>query len=634
MPKIKSNKQIEMFSKARLVFVCFIVCIVLCSIVGRLYYLHVVRSDTSLVETEKQRKRVTKLMSKRGNITDANKNLLATSSPLIIVGVDPETFKYQLAKDNGIPIKKAVKMSLEQLREYSPSEDTTARLKKVAEILEVPYNDFYSKLISKGHWVKIKEIEDEATLKEILNCRVKAVCFNREYIRRYPSASLLSHIIGYVNKSFVPQMGVEKQFNFYLNGQDGWIETERDARRAEQPQFRTRKVEAVDGHNVELTIDIVLQEIVQRQMSKIVATFNPQNAAIIVSDPSTGYILAMANHPNFDPNKYYEYDAKVDKRFVNYSIYEQYEPGSTFKIVPVAAALNESIIGPDNIFDCTQTSMTYQGKPRRLPKDDHPLGKNATVRDIIKKSSNRGSALIGGKLGGKKLVDYAKAFGFGTRTEIGLTPESRGHIIPIKNWDGLTITRMPIGHSVSATPLQIHCAMAVIANQGVYMRPQLVKRVYNNKNETILNYSPLAERRVISPKVASLMAEMLSEVPTKTGTARRAAIKGFKVAGKTGTSQKLVPNPNKLDKKGRPKLEYSNKQHIASFTGFFPAKAPRLVITVVVDSPKLKGVGYGGLVAAPAFKEIGEQAAVYLGIQSDEEFEKKVAWRASINETF
>ena len=634
MRKTKKNSQIEMFSARRVFLVCLAVCFVFCSILGRLYYLHVVRNDASAAETEKLRKRVTKLAAKRGNITDANKNLLATSSPLIIVGVDPETFKFQLAKDNDIPIKKAVKMPIEELRKYAPSEDTQARIMKVAEILEIPFAEFYQKLTSKGHWVKLKEIDNEATLKEILNCKVKAVCFNREYIRKYPSGSLLSHIIGYVNKSFVPQMGVEKQFNYYLNGQDGWIETERDARRAEQPQFRTRKVEAVDGNNVELTIDIVLQEIVQRQMSKIVATFNPQNAAIIVSDPSTGYILAIANHPNFDPNKYYEYDASVDKRFVNYSIFEQYEPGSTFKIVPVAAALNESLIGPDNIFDCTQTSMIYNGKPRRLPKDDHPLGKNATVRDIIKKSSNRGSALIGGKLGGQKLIDYAQAFGFGNRTEIGLTPESRGSVIPLKNWDGLTITRMPIGHSVSATPLQIHCAMSVIANQGVYMRPQLVKRVYNNKNETILNYSPLAERRVISPKVASVMAEMLAEVPTRTGTARRAAIKGFKVAGKTGTSQKLVPNPNKLDKKGRPKLEYSNKQHIASFTGFFPAKAPRLVITVVVDSPKLKGVGYGGLVAAPAFREIGEQAAAYLGIQSDEEFEKKVAWKATRNETF
>ena len=189
---------------------------------------------------------------------------------------------------------------------------------------------------------------------------------------------------------------------------------------------------------------------------------------------------------------------------------------------------------------------------------------------------------------------------------------------------------MPIGHAVAVTPLQIHCAMATIANQGVYMQPQLVKRIYDAKGQTVMNYAPKALRRVISPKVATLMAEMLAEVTTPTGTARRAAIKGFKVAGKTGTSQKFIKAkdlPPNADGTRRKRGEYSNKKHVASFTGFFPATRPRLVITVVVDTPKLKGVGYGGLVAAPAFREIGEQAAVYLGIQSDEEFEKTMAWK-------
>ena len=172
-----------------------------------------------------------------------------------------------------------------------------------------------------------------------------------------------------------------------------------------------------------------------------------------------------------------------------------------------------------------------------------------------------------------------------------------------------------MGHAVAATPLQVHCAMSVIANQGIYMQPQLVKRVYDNAGETKIAYPPRGVRRVISAKIATLMGEMLSEVVSDTGTARRAKVGGFKVAGKTGTSQKLVNGA------------YSNRVHVGSFTGFFPAQRPRLVITVVVDSPHLKGVGYGGIVAAPAFREIAEQAAKYLGIQTDEEFEKKVAWK-------
>jgi len=280
--------------------------------------------------------------------------------------------------------------------------------------------------------------------------------------------------------------------------------------------------------------------------------------------------------------------------------------------------------------------MNYRGKNLRLPKDDHPI-KKGSVRDIIKKSSNRGSAVIGGILGGERLVEYAKAFGYGKKTEIRLSGEINGIVHPVNKWDGLTITRMPIGHAVSATPLQTHCAMSVIANQGIYMQPQLVKRIYDNKGQTIINYSPQAIRRVISPKVATLMSEMLAEVPTSTGTARRAAIKGFKVAGKTGTSQKIVQRTViRKDGKKVVKNEYSNKNHIASFTGFFPANRPRLVITVVVDDAKVttgRRIAYGGLVAAPAFKEIGEEIAAYLGIQSDEDFEKTVAWKTTLHES-
>ena len=328
---------------------------------------------------------------------------------------------------------------------------------------------------------------------------------------------------------------------------------------------------------------------------------------------------------------FYLYLLILDKEFVNFAISGQYEPGSTFKIIPISGALNESLVGPDDEFDCSVTSMNYKGKNLRLPKDDHPI-KRGSVRDIIKKSSNRGSALIGGILGGKKLINYAHAFGYGQKSGISLSGEISGTVNPLEKWDGLTITRMPIGHAVAATPLQTHCAMSVIANQGIYMQPQLVKRMYDNNGRSI-NYSPRAIRRVITPKVATLMSEMLAEVPTKTGTARRAAIKGFKVAGKTGTTQKIIYKTVQLPNgKTKRKGEYSNRHHIASFTGFFPANRPRLVITVIVDTPKLKGVGYGGLVAAPAFKEIGEQAANYLGIQSDEKFEKSVAWKATSNE--
>ncbi|MBE6413135.1 MAG: penicillin-binding protein 2 [Verrucomicrobiaceae bacterium] len=629
----KNRETILMFSKARVATISFVVMMVFCAIIGRLYYLHVIRSDKSIVETDKARHRVDILKSKRGNITDANKNLVAISSPIITIAVDSETFKYQLGKDNNIPLKKIAKMTVAEMRQYKPSQETVEKLEKIASILNISYDELYAKCVAGGKWHKLAVIEDEAKYTEIRNCKVKAIYGNRKYVRKYPSGSLLSHIVGFVNKDFVPVMGVERQFEFYLRGQDGRIETERDGGRSERPEFRTRQIDPLDGLNIELSIDLVVQEIVQRQMSKIAAVYKPQKAAIIVSEPSTGYILGMASYPNFDPNNYSKYG---DKETLNYAISGLYEPGSTFKIIPISGALNESLVGPDDVFDCSVGAMNYRGKNLRLPKDDHPI-KKGSVRDIIKKSSNRGSAVIGGILGGERLVEYAKAFGYGKKTEIRLSGEINGIVHPVNKWDGLTITRMPIGHAVSATPLQTHCAMSVIANQGIYMQPQLVKRIYDNKGQTIINYSPQAIRRVISPKVATLMSEMLAEVPTSTGTARRAAIKGFKVAGKTGTSQKIVQRTViRKDGKKVVKNEYSNKNHIASFTGFFPANRPRLVITVVVDDAKVttgRRIAYGGLVAAPAFKEIGEEIAAYLGIQSDEDFEKTVAWKTTLHES-
>ncbi|MBQ6534102.1 MAG: penicillin-binding protein 2, partial [Opitutales bacterium] len=440
---------------------------------------------------------------------------------------------------------------------------------------------------------------------------IKGLRGDRKYVRVYPSGSLAAHVVGFVNKEFSAELGVEKKFDYYLRGQDGWIETERDGRREELGHFRSRDVQPVDGMNVEVSIDSIIQEIAQREVAAIVEKYNPASATIIVGEPSTGYVLAMASYPDFNPNKYNKYP---QDNLRNRAICDQYEPGSTFKIVAISGALNESLVGPDDVFDCNAPTITYKGRVLRLPKEAHKMDK-LSVREITKKSSNKGSAHLGVLLGERKLYHYAHLYGFGEKTDIGLSGEIAGTLHKVKDWDGLTITRLPMGHAVAATPLQVHCAMSVIANQGIYMQPQLVKRVFDKNGKTAISYPPKAVRRVISPKIATLMSEMLVEVVSETGTARRAALKGFKVAGKTGTSQKIINGA------------YSSRDHVASFSGFFPAQRPRLVITVVVDSPKMKGVGYGGLVAAPSFSSVAEQAANYLGIQTDEEYEKKVAWR-------
>jgi cell division protein FtsI/penicillin-binding protein 2 len=224
------------------------------------------------------------------------------------------------------------------------------------------------------------------------------------------------------------------------------------------------------------------------------------------------------------------------------------------------------------------------------------------VEEIVVKSSNRGAALLGMTLGDEGLYDYSRAFGFGEQTGLRLGAESRGILHPVKDWDGLTISRLPMGHAVSATPVQVHSAMATIAAGGVRKPLRLVKRVFDEEGQTVLEFDPGDERRVVSEEVARTMADFLEGVVGPSGTARRAFLDGFRVAGKTGTTQMIID--------GR----YSNKQHVASFSGFFPADDPEVVITVVVEDPQLKGVGYGGVVAAPVFRRIAETASHHLQI--------------------
>jgi cell division protein FtsI/penicillin-binding protein 2 len=235
-----------------------------------------------------------------------------------------------------------------------------------------------------------------------------------------------------------------------------------------------------------------------------------------------------------------------------------------------------------------------------MPKDDHPH-EMMTVAEIVAKSSNRGAAHLGMLLGEKRLHDYAASFGFGRRTGLGLGGEVNGLLHPVKNWDGLTITRMPMGHAIAATPMQVHAAMATIANGGLLMRPQVVRRLEGPEGQS-LEYWPDIERRVIGEDTARTMAQLLKNAASANGTAPRAAIPGFEVAGKTGTTQKIVDG------------HYSNQHHVGSFVGFFPASDPRVVISVVINDARLNGTAYGSTVAAPSFKSIAERLIQYLGI--------------------
>jgi cell division protein FtsI (penicillin-binding protein 3)/stage V sporulation protein D (sporulation-specific penicillin-binding protein) len=567
----------------------------------RLLFLHVIDRDQLVRYIDKARRQVIEEKARRGDILDARGNVLATSHTLVVVGVDPQMLRKEdeakwpeLATLLNLPLAELKKTLLTKARPTQADDDTSD-----AE-LDI-------------RWAKLSENVTENTYEQITALGVKGVYGERAYRRAYPHNQLAAHVIGYVNKEGEPAAGIEHFADFYLRGQDGWRESEKDGRQHEMAQFRTREVPATDGYSVVLSIDSAIQHIVECELDEIAKKYSPEKATIIVSDPHTGFILAMANYPTFNLNEYNKADLAAQR---NIAVADMYEPGSTFKIVAASGALNEGLVSPESPrFDCSIDKIDYKGKTRGLPREDHHFTAPLNTAEIIGHSSNRGAAQLAMLLGDERFYNYARAFGFGQLTGFPVGGEIDGQMAPPSRWDGLTITRMPMGQSVAATPIQMHMAMGVVASGGLLMRPQIIREVRDAKGERVYRFDGVSRSRAISERTAETMAFLLTRVASSEGTAPEAAIPGFQVAGKTGTAQKLVPV---TDGRGRTVLRYSEKDHVASFVGFFPASRPQIAITVIVDGADAhcpNGVAYGAKVAAPSFKRVGEQLIQYLDIK-------------------
>jgi cell division protein FtsI/penicillin-binding protein 2 len=377
-----------------------------------------------------------------------------------------------------------------------------------------------------------------------------------------------------------------------------------DGRREELAAFRDREVPPRNGMHVQLTIDLFVQSALEAALQELVAETQPEGATIIVSDPKTGDILGLANYPTFDPNTFWDYPIANQR---NRAVTDQYEPGSTFKIVPVGAAMEEGLVDPYSLIDCGAERRTYNGVDIPMPRDHRNLG-TVPVWTVVSKSSNRGAAQLGMLLGEDRLYEYARAFGFGQPVGWPLGAEINGSLMPVDEWDGYTISRLPTGYAVGATAIQVHQAMATVANNGVRARPRILKEVFDSATDRHIALGSDRNERVLSEDTARLLKQMLVRVVSDEGTARRAELPGYAVAGKTGTARKIVDG------------QYRSDQHVASFSGFFPAPDPKVVITVVVDNAQISGPAYGGLVAAPVFKEVAEKLIPHLAIRKPENF--------------
>jgi cell division protein FtsI/penicillin-binding protein 2 len=430
-----------------------------------------------------------------------------------------------------------------------------------------------------------------------------------DQLRVYPNQALAAHVLGYVGmderevngqKLLVTsgKDGLERWFDTKLAGVRGWRVTETDRPGRELVPLREQEVEPRDGLNLVLTIDSVVQNIVESALAEAKEKHTPLSISGIVVRPRTGEILAMATLPNFDPNNP---GASPPDARRNRVIADIAEPGSTFKTVVVSGALNEGVVRLSDTFDCEQGHFHFAGRVLH----DHESYGVLSVESIITHSSNIGAAKIGIKLGENRLYDYIHNFGFGTRTGLPLQGEISGIVHPVKRWSKVSIAQIPMGQGIAVTSLQMMMAVCAIANKGVLMQPMLVDRLEDHDHVVVAQYSPQRVRRVISEAAAEQMVTALKTVASPQGTAPKAALAHYTVAGKTGTAQKSGGAEG-----------YLKGKYFASFIGFFPADNPELCISVVMDEPK-QGY-YGGQIAAPVFKQIAEAAADYLNIRPED----------------
>lgn len=463
---------------------------------------------------------------------------------------------------------------------------TVASLKP---LLEFDSADVTSRLCrTNSRFAYIAKLVPEEKADQVAALKLPGVFMDDASARSYPQNTLLCQVLGFVNSDGVGSWGLEQLMEKYLKGSPGMIESRLDGRRREMVDRRIREVPAKDGADVVLTIDQNLQYIVEKALDAALERNRARAAFVIMQRIRTGEILAMASRPAFDPNRYRE---ARDPQKINRGISHTYEPGSTFKVTVIAAALNEGIVKPETMFDTENGRWLYQGK---ILRDYHSYSR-LNVADILKKSSNIGAAKIAIMLGNERMDRYLRAFYIGSKLGIDLPGEEGGIYPRVTKWAPISSSRIAIGQGVSVTGIQMLGVLCAIANDGVLMKPYVIREVVAADGTVLLRRQPEALGRVIRSDTASLMRDLLARVCEEGGTGIKAGVDGFRVAGKTGTAQKVIGG------------HYSETDYMASFVGFLPAEKPEIGMIVVFDEPQ--PLHTGGAVSAPVFGEIAEQAA-------------------------
>jgi cell division protein FtsI (penicillin-binding protein 3) len=550
-----------------LVIVVCLTILLFAAVVGRLGYLQLFRHSEYMAKAQRQQQHVIEITPKRGAIYDRNMHPLAMSIPVdSAFAVPSELGDQQLA----------------------------ARL--LSGVLGIPREVLEARLESSHSfvWIARKLPPDKKEAVEALN--LKGVYFQKENQRIYPKRDLASHVLGFVDLDEKGLGGIEHELDAQIRGKSEKIIVMADAR---QRWFDGGEAQRERGANVVLTLDEKIQYIAERELAVAIAKTHALAGTVMVMNPNNGEILALANWPKFNPNAANESTAEVR---MNRAVTALYEPGSTFKLITLAAAFDQGITTPGEVFDCENGAVYLAGHRIR---DHKPFGM-LNVAGILAQSSDVGAIKIALRLGAPKFYDYIRAFGFGQLTGVDLPGESRGILRRLENWSAISIGSISMGQEVGVTPIQLISAVSAIANGGMLYKPHVIAELRRGEHvlpaEGVL--APAEPRRVIRPETAATLRRLMEGVILN-GTGPLARLDGWTAAGKTGSAQKIDPATGR----------YSATQLIASFTGFAPISNPAVTILVSLDSPI--GEHEGGQVAAPVFKRIAEQVLPHLDVPRD-----------------
>lgn len=555
----------EKWARIRIIMIGTVFGLVFLNVVGRAFYLQILQHENLVKKADKQHQHKVDLTPIRGSILDRNGTTLAESIHMDSCYADQRRIK-----------------------------DVEGTAGVLAPILGVPKEELTGRLSGNKSFIWVERWLAPEVAARVKNMKLPGIGFLPETKRYYPNMEIAAHVVGFTGRDPNGLEGIELKYDSTILGNTGYMITERDALGRNIAVKNAVIKDSSPGKSVILTLDKTIQFITEKELAKAVKESNAKSGMAMVMEADTGKVLALANYPTFNPNAYSQYGLS---QLRNHAVADSFEPGSTFKIFSIAAALDSGVIKASDVYNCE--NGTYRIADRII-HDDHPQSR-LNVSEIMKYSSNIGTAKIAYRLGEERLSAYLRNFGFGGRTGIDLPGEAPGNLK--RNWYGIDLATISFGQGVSLSAVQLTTALSAVANGGNLMRPYLVEQILDDSGAVVQKFEPQIVRRVISSDTARKVTKMMETVTGAGGTGTKAALDGYRVAGKTGTAQKV-------DAVTR---TYSPTKRIGSFAGFVPADKPKLTITVIIDEPQ--GIKYGGTVAAPAFREIAQNSLAYLKIQ-------------------